>query len=212
VSSNDLLQALLGGTRRRLVDRLRPEDRTVRELADALDLTKSAVRMQLSKLEESGFVEVTGRRPTRRKPEHVYGLTDEAEALFRTSYETLLNTVLAVVSDSESASASAILQETGRRIAVSQEPASPESPVVERAEQARQVLENMGGLPELKRGNGAFWIEGKSCPIASVVRAHGAQACEVARILIEELTDRPVERRCETDEEAPRCKFRIDGG
>jgi len=183
----------------------------VRELADALDLTKSAVRMQLSKLEESGLVEVTGQRPTRRKPEHVYGLTDEAEALFRTSYETLLNTVLAVVSDSESASVSAILEETGRRMAASVKPPSPESPVVERAEHARQVLENMGGLPELKQENGAIWLEGKSCPIASVVKNHGAQACEVARVLIEELTGRPVERRCKTEEEAPRCKFRIDG-
>jgi len=64
-------------------------------------LTKSTVRMRFSKLEESGLVEVAGRRPTRRKPEHVYDLTGEAEALFRTSYEPLLNTVVAVVSARE---------------------------------------------------------------------------------------------------------------
>lgn len=209
MSSNDLLQVLLRGTRRRLIDRLRPGDRTVRELAEDLELTRSAVRMQLSKLEESGLVEVTGQRPTRRKPEHVYGLTEEANKLFHTSYGALLNTVLAVLSDSESARAKDVLHEAGRRLAQPHKSAPREAPLVEQAEKARQVLKDMGGLPELTRGDEAIWLEGKSCPIASVVKTHGDQACEVARALIEEITDRPVERQCATEEDSPQCKFRI---
>lgn len=209
MSSNDLLEALLSGTRRSLIGRLRPKDQTVRELAEDLGLTRSAVRMQLSKLEESGLVEVTGQCPTRRKPEHVYGLTEEANKLFHTSYGALLNTVLAVVSERESAQARDVLREAGRRLAQSHKPASQEAPLIEQAEEARQVLEDMGGLPELTQADGAIWLEGKSCPIASVVKAHGDQACELARALIEELTDRPVERQCATEEDSPQCKFRI---
>lgn len=209
MNSTDLLQALLSGTRRRLVRRLRRENQTVRELAEDLGLTRSAVRMQLSKLEESGLVEVTGQCPTRRKPEHVYGLTEEANKLFHTSYGALLNTVLTVVSDSESARSKDVLNEAGRRLAQSHKSASQEAPLIEQAEEARQMLEDMGGLPELTQKDEAIWLEGKSCPIASVVKAHGARACEVARALIEELTDRPVERRCATEEDSLQCKFRI---
>ena len=44
----------------------------------------------------------------------------------------------------------------------------------------------------------------------NINRSYGTRACDVARILIEELTESPVERRCEANGECPQCKFVID--
>jgi len=209
---NTLLQALLSGTRRRLVRLLRAGDRTVRELATELDLTRNAIRAQLSKLKGEGIVEVTGRRPTKRKPEHVYGLTPDAETLFPKSYDAVLNTLLAVLADIESVNLDVVIEETGRRLAQAHKPHTLETSAAERVERAREVLVDMGGLPELTPNGEGYRIEGTRCPIGSAVEAHGTRACDLARALIEELTELPVERRCTTDGECTQCAFVVSTG
>ncbi|MFB6248889.1 MAG: helix-turn-helix transcriptional regulator [Salinibacter sp.] len=212
MEASEFLLSRLGGTQREIVRRLRSEDRTVRELANHLDLTRNAVRAQLSKLKSEGIVEVAGRRPTRRKPEHVYGLTRKAELLFPKSYETLFNTVLSVLTDAEWVNAEPILAEVARRLAQSHKPVELESDTEGRVDRARRVLEELGGLPDVVETDGTYRLEGSSCPFAASVRAHGKTACDLARTLIEELTERPVERRCDADGECPQCKFVIQGG
>jgi predicted ArsR family transcriptional regulator len=184
-----LLQALLGGTRRQIVQLLRPEDRTVRELADHLGLTRNAVRAQLSNLKSDGIVEVTGRRPTERKPEHVYGLTRKAEDLFPKPYDTLLNTLLSVLQKTPDV----LVSEASVRVG-----------------HARDVLEEMGGLPQVQEEGQQYRLEGSSCPLSASVRAHGEVACDLARAMIEELTELPVERCCDADGEYPQCEFVVD--
>lgn len=211
MDTNDFLLNQLGGTQRRIVLLLRSGERTVRELADHLDLTRNAVRAQLSKMESAGLVEVTGRRPTRRKPEHVYGLTQKAEELFPKSYDTILNTLLSVLREAEWVNVRPVLREAGRRLAQSYKPDTLEPEVGVRVDRARQVLEKMGGLPEMiEDDEHRYRLVGSSCPLASSVRAHGETACDLACALIEELTDLSVERHCNADEECPQCKFVID--
>lgn len=210
MDKSQFLQALLGGTRREIVQLLRPEDRTVRELADHLGLTRNAVRAQLSNLESDGIVEVTGRRPTERKPEHVYGLTRQAEELFPKPYDTLLNTLLSVLQETEWVNADPILQETGRRLGQMQKPDVMVSEASVRVSHARDVLEEMGGLPRVHEEEGRYRLKGSSCPLSASVRSHGEVACDLARAMIEELTELPVERRCDAEGECPQCEFVVD--
>ncbi len=205
-SENNLLPQLLSGTRRRIVVLLRMKDRTVRELADALDLTRNAIRAQLSNLERDELAEVTDRRPTARKPENVYGLTEKAEQLFPKAYDEILNTLLSVLSET-SDDLSALLREVGARLARPHKPHELEASVRDRLTRAKQVLEDMGGLPTIKETDDAYVLKGVSCPLASVVNEHGERACEVACALIEELTDLAVEQRCQTTDACPQCTF-----
>jgi predicted ArsR family transcriptional regulator len=207
MEANEFLLNRLGETQRRIIRLLRSEDRTVRELADHLDLTRNAVRVQLSKLEAAGIAEITGRRPTRRKPEHVYGLTQKAEQLFPKSYDAVFNTVLSILREADWVNVDPILQEAGRRLAQAHKPSELEPEASVRVGRAREVLEEIGGLPEVVEENGTYRLEGTSCPLAATVRAHGVAACDLARALIEELTELPVERRCDVDGDCPQCEF-----
>jgi predicted ArsR family transcriptional regulator len=209
MEADDFLLKHLGDTRRRIVRLLRSQDRTVRELAKELDLTRNAVRAQLSKLKSSQLVEITDRRPTRRKPEDVYGLTRKAEQLFPKSYDTLFNAVLSVLREAEWVNAEQILADVGSRLAQSHKPGELEADPAVRVNRARDVLEEMGGLPTVIEDDNSYRLEGTSCPIAASVRVHGEAACDLARALIEELTELPVERQCDADGECPQCKFVI---
>lgn len=206
-----LLSRLLRGTRRDVVLLLRSSPRTVRALAAELGLTRNAIRSQLSKLERDGFVEVVGRQPTERKPEYVYGLTEEAEQLFPKSYDAVLNALLTVLEDENSKEEMVrVLQNVGRRLAWTYKPHELERSPADRLERARQALQEMGGLPELKENGDVYTIEGVSCPLGSVVEAHGERACNLARSFLEELTELPVEQQCEVDEGCANCQFVVD--
>jgi len=210
MEADDFLLTHLGDTRRRIVRLLRLQDRTVRELANELDLTRNAIRAQLSKLKSNQLVEITDRRPTRRKPEDVYGLTQKAERLFPKSYDTLFNAVLSVLRGAAWVNTEQVLKDVAHHLAQSHKPSEPEPDPAVRINRARDVLEEMGGLPTVSKEGTSYRLEGTSCPIAASVRVHGEAACDLARALIAELTELPVERQCTADDTCPQCAFVVE--
>src|SRR5215469_3723064 len=87
----------LASTRGKILALLGGEDRTVNELAEALELTDNAVRSHLTSLERDGLIQQLGTRPGFRKPHVLYSLSGEAEYFFPTAYSVLLRHVLAVL-------------------------------------------------------------------------------------------------------------------
>ena len=73
---------ILASTRGRILALLRTGNRTVNELATALDLTDNAVRAHLLSLERDGIVQHSGTRPGRHKPSATYGLSAGADYIF----------------------------------------------------------------------------------------------------------------------------------
>lgn len=211
MEDTNLLTRLLSGTRRSIVLLLRSQPRTVRELSDALDLTRNAIRSQLSNLERDGLVDIVDHRPTERKPEHVYDLTDEGEKLFPKSYDAVVNTLVSVLADEyNDEDLDRILTEVGRRIAWLYKPHRLGASPVDRVQRARDVLRELGGLPSVVEDGDRYRIEGVSCPLAAVVEAHGERACDLARALLEELTELPVQRCCRVDSDTQECCFVVD--
>src|SRR5512142_1352634 len=82
-------ERFLATTRARIGGLRRTGSRTVNELAEALDLTDTAVRAHLAGLERDGLVEQEGVRRGIGKPAHVFRLTGEAESLFPKAYAFL---------------------------------------------------------------------------------------------------------------------------
>src|SRR5215212_3263997 len=194
-------------TRGQIVKLLRRSNRTVEDLARALDLTDNGVRAHLAVLERDGIVRQRGsvrRSSGGGKPAYVYELTREAEDLFPKAYEPTLSRLLDVLSDQLGPEESeALLRSVGRRLAEEHSTRADGA----RLESAVEVFNELGGLAELEERDGAVVIRGYSCPLAGVTPDH-PEVCRMAETLIAELAGVPVRARCYRGER-PRCCFEI---
>jgi predicted ArsR family transcriptional regulator len=196
-------------TRGQIVTLLRRSNRTVDELARALDLTDNGVRAHLAVLERDGIVRQRGslrRSSGGGKPAYVYELTQEGEELFPKAYEPTLGRLLDVLSERLGPEESeALLRSVGRRLA--EEYSRRADGGHARLKMAVEVLNELGGLAELEQRDGALVIRGYSCPLAGVTPDH-PEVCRMAEALVAEVAGVCVQEHCERGER-PRCCFEV---
>ena len=194
-------------TRGQIVTLLRRSNRTVEELARALDLTDNGVRAHLAVLERDGIVRQRGsvrRSSGGGKPAYLYELTQEGEDLFPKAYEPTLRRLLDILSDQLGPEESeALLRSVGRRLAEEHSMRADGA----RLETAVEVLNELGGLAELEERDGSVVIRGYSCPLAGVTPEH-PEVCRMAEALVGEVAGVSVREHCDRGER-PRCCFEI---
>ena len=206
MSTNRADQRFFTTTRGRIIALLRRAPRTIEELAQALDLTDNAVRVQIATLERDGIVEQQGLRRGARKPSAVYVLTAEGEQLFPKAYGPVLRELLDVLAEQMPPAALAeTLRVVGRRLAAAQ-PAAPAEPGA-RALAAVGVLNELGGLAELEEDGEGRLICGYSCPL-SAVTLRRPEICQLAAALLSEVVGGPVQEECERGATL-QCRFRL---
>ena len=200
------IERLLSSTRGRIIQLLRRDVDTVTALAAALGLTDNAVRAHLAALQADGVVEQTTAPPRGvGKPPQVYTLTPAADALLPKAYGAVLGVLLGVLEERlPVGEMEALMREVGRRAAGG--PAAGDD-VRLRVDAAYGVLGELGGVADVEEGDGAVWIRGYSCPLASVVPEH-PQACRLAEALVSEIVGVPVREHCEKGPR-PRCRFEV---
>jgi predicted ArsR family transcriptional regulator len=201
-------ERLLDSTRGQILTLMRSAQRTVNDLAAALNLTDNAVRMHLVSLERDGLVQRTGVQPGVRKPHVSYGLTADAEQLFPKAYGPLLNRFLETVSKRlTTRDLNASLREVGRTVGREFLNALPKETRAAPLAGALEVLKELGGAASLQEEDGKQFIRGNNCPL-SAVTAHHPEACLIAEALLSELIGVPVKERC-THGAQPRCCFEV---
>jgi predicted ArsR family transcriptional regulator len=191
-------------TRGRIITLLRRSSRTVDELAQALDLTHTAVRAHLAALERDGLVQQRSERRGSGKPSSVYDLAPAAEYLFPKSYGQLLDQLLEVLHGRMTPEeVETLLRKVGQRMAAPWK--IPPGELRERLEAAVQVLNELGGLMERETGVETLCIRGYRCPFAAVVPEH-PEVCRLAETLLSELVGIPMQEQCERTGPVP-CRF-----
>jgi predicted ArsR family transcriptional regulator len=197
----------LESTRGKIILLLRPEARTVAELAEALSLTDNAVRAHLATLERDGLVRQGGERPGFRKPHFSYELTAEGEELFPKAYGPLLDQILAQFKERfGSEQLETVMREVGRRMAAAQM-VPDASALEERLEQAVKILASLGGQARIERDDGKVLIRGAGCPFSDATANH-AEVCRLVETLLAEIIDAPVRESCQRGP-SPHCCFEI---
>ncbi|AXM98366.1 helix-turn-helix transcriptional regulator [Pseudomonas plecoglossicida] len=86
-TQQDLLHALLR----------QPDGMSIDDLAQALSVTRTAVRQHLAALERDGLVMRGATRPTGRRPEQLHQLTEHGRELFPRQYPLLANLLIGEV-------------------------------------------------------------------------------------------------------------------
>lgn len=197
-------------TRGRIVGLLRRTSLTVDQIAAPLGLTDNAVRSHLTSLERDGLVEQSvARRGGVGKPAFEYRIAADAEPLFSQAYIPILTQLLDVLRERLSrAELEGVMQAVGSRIAAAQP--SPAGELEERLEKASALLDELGGVTEVKRGeDGALAIRGFSCPLGAAVQGH-PEVCTAVETMLSGVVGVPVRECCERGDR-PRCCFEIAG-
>ena len=204
-----LRQQLLDTSRGRIVTLLRSGRLTADDIATKLDLTRSAVRVQISVMERDGVVRKVGKRPGTTRPSHVYELTPEVEQLLSKAYIPLLTHLVAVFADALPAEqVEMLLRRTGKALADELSGGRRVSGSLEsRVATASELMNEHLGALTLVEGNGSIVIRGAGCPLAALTGKHPG-VCLAMESLVTEIVRVPVHECCDR-EDRPRCCFEI---
>ena len=194
-------------SRGQIVTLLRRAQSTVDDLANRLGLTDNAVRAHLTTLERDGLVEQRGSRRGEGKPSFLYQLSPAGEQLFPKAYAQLLIGILDVLAAQLSPAAlESILRQVGAQLASTRGVAGGSAAA--RAEAVVDLLNELGGLAELKVVSHGFVIIGYRCPLADVVLQHPG-ACRLAESLLAETSGLEVTERCIREADHLECRFEM---
>jgi predicted ArsR family transcriptional regulator len=200
---------LVQGTAGRILELLRRGPMTVDELAVALDVTRTAVRSQLTTLQHDGLVEQRGSRRGTSKPARTYGVTTQCELLFSKAYVPILTQLLHVLARRLSpAEFDSVMQEVGRGVMGGR--AAPSGPLRDRVASASSLMNELGGLTEVEEEDGLYVIKSHGCPLAAAT-AEQPEACNALESLLSEFVGSRVTKCCDRYDRE-RCCFEIDRG
>lgn len=197
-------------TRGRIVHLLRRGQRTVEELANALQLTPNAVRGHLASLERDRLVQQEGirRGAGAGKPAVLYGLNPETNVLLSRAYPAVLSTLVDTIVRELPIDASVeLMRQTGERLA-EQFGGRASGDYEERVRAAAAVLEALGGDVDVVTNDNGMRILGSGCPLSAVV-CNRPEFCQAVATMISEVAGAEAHVCC-THGAAPRCCFRID--
>lgn len=196
-------------TRSRVIAALRRGPRTLDELVSELELTRTAVRLQLATLERDGEVAQRGVRPGRTKPANVYALTTEGEHALSRAYVPVLTELLHVLADRLTGTEfDAVMRAVGRGLLTGH--ARPRGDVRARVYAASALLDQFGGLTEVTEEGSELVIKSFGCPLAATAVDH-PETCSAMESLVSEFVDAAVTQRCDRTGR-PRCRFHIAAG
>ena len=177
-TQQDLLNALLHQAGGMSID----------ELAEHLAVTRTAIRQHLAALERDGLVLRGETRPTGRRPEQLYRLTDHAREQFPRQYQLLASALIDEVADIIGPEALAtLMRNLGRKLALDREQqVVDETKIVQHMNQAGYEAE------VFFRSSGDQEIVAHNCVFHRLAAAHPV-VCELDLALIGALGGAEVE-------------------
>jgi predicted ArsR family transcriptional regulator len=199
--------SILDGSRREILVLLCAAHRRVGELAKALRISESAVRVHLGALEREGLVRHETVRGGIGKPAHEYRLTPAGEALLSRAYLTFLRQVLDELRTRlDPAETERLFRAAGRGLAPA---ARPQGDLRSRADEAVRLLGDLGGTAYVEEGKRELVIRGRCCPLAAIAPEHPL-ACAALETTLTEFMGVPVRAACDLSGR-PSCRFTVRG-
>jgi predicted ArsR family transcriptional regulator len=170
-------------------------------------VTPNAVRHQLVRLERDGLVGRRGTLKGSRRPSQLYALTGQGLDALSRAYRPAMLELLSVLEEKlPPATLRRIMTATGARLA----PGTPASGSIrDRAEAARAMIEEMGGIASARHGRGESRLEGAACPLGAAALRSGT-TCDAVKSLLERATGLEADVACDLEAEPrPRCRFTL---
>jgi DeoR family suf operon transcriptional repressor len=182
---------------------------TVKELEEALGVTATAVRQQISGMVAEGYLQQEPVRNGRGRPRHLYSLTAKGRTLFPHHYDEFTNGLLRELLISEGAQkVEDLLERMGRRLAAQYEGALAGLAPVERTARLTELLSAKGILAEMRLQPDGIVFHEYTCPYYDLARENRA-ICDMEEGMIAQAVRQRVELVACTLDGNHGCQFRI---
>lgn len=177
-------------TRQRILEILKERNAaTVEELAQQLALTPVTIRHHLDILRSEGLVQApqVKRRDTPGRPQHVYGLTDAADAYFPKNYAGFTGLMLTEMREQvETEQMRSILTGVATRMAAKAPAPAPNETMPQRLERVVKFMNSQGYDAEWRPAEGGCVLRARNCPYHDVAREN-VEPCVMDASLIAQL-------------------------
>jgi predicted ArsR family transcriptional regulator len=190
----------------------RPEGMTVDELAQGLQVTRTAVRQHLTVLERDGLVTRGATLPSGGRPQQLYRLTQKGQVAFPRRYSGFAELLLQALDGTRGEQGlAAQLAEIGARLAATLPPAAQDTPqarIAALADIMRELgydarpAENAEGLPRIIASNCVFHH----------LAARFPEVCELDLALLSHYVGEPVTHEECMVRGGTVCRFRFGKG
>ncbi|HEX5420447.1 MAG TPA: HTH domain-containing protein, partial [Gammaproteobacteria bacterium] len=177
--------AAFGGRQRALLASLLEEKQglSADELAERLEISRSAVHQHAALLERDGYLEKIVRPPQGGRPSHAWRLTDEGIDLFPKNYALFSDLMIRALKKSlGSEGLTRILEGLGTDIARSYAPRLHGRPLAEQIEIVSELMAELGyqthTLPDPDARGRPPIIDARNCVYHHLAREH-SEVCEL---------------------------------
>lgn len=200
-------------TKRRLLELLkRHGPQTVQDLAAHLGMSVPGARRHLADLQDQGLIEARTERPGGRgRPQHVFLLTEQGEAVFPKTYSTLCVDVLRhVQSLFGEGAALQVFEARSLELAERLRAELPDTlPLPERVQRLAAWLTRAGFDAVVEAaGDGTWYIVERNCPNLTVARQY-PELCRSELGLFVQVLGVPVTRETRIACGQGSCRYRI---
>jgi predicted ArsR family transcriptional regulator len=207
----DTASVALSPTQRRvLVAVKRRGEATTDQLADALEISSSAVRQHLSALRSAGFITSRQERGQPGRPAERYRATELTEPLFTTTNGSLSIELLAHIEEEDPELVNRVFDRRRRRLVDDAKDELTGKPIETRVNAVTELLDAQGYLADSEKlGDNHYRIKLHSCAIWTVASRY-QQACTTELDFIRDLIpDATVERVTHKPAGAHTCAYDI---
>ncbi|HYW81420.1 MAG TPA: MarR family transcriptional regulator [Thermoguttaceae bacterium] len=185
--------------------------KTVADLMEATDVTRTAVTEQLNELVAAGFVERDSERlEGRGRPRHLYKVTDAALLLlFASNQHLLVPAIWQAIEDVGGAKLTKkIIKHVSRTMADHYSRRVMAKKPEDRFRELTQLLQSDGALIEVTEDEGQLVLHKRSCLFLPLYGEKPAN-CNVDLEMMSEVVGSPVRRTACRHDGAPCCTFEI---
>jgi DeoR family suf operon transcriptional repressor len=203
--------ATLPVTKRALLNTLkRRGDLTSEDLAEALEITVSGVRQQLTALQRDGLVTFDEIRSGPGRPRYAYRLTPAADALYPRAYAEITNELLEYVEDADPALLDSVFaKRRERRIQRARARLEGRS-FAERVAELARILDEDGYLADHTRVDDSTWLVTEhNCAIFGVAMRYGQACSSEIEFIRAVMPDAEIERISHMVAGEHHCSYRI---
>ena len=204
-----LRKQLLDTSRGRIVTLLQAGPLTADDIATKMNLTRSAVRVQITAMERDGVVRRAGMRPGTTRPSHVFELTPDVEQLLSKAYIPLLTQLVGAFAEAlPTHQMVALLRRAGKGLArdLAQGKRLAGSLRSRVAMASHMMNQHLGALTHVE-ANGRYVIRGIGCPLAALTGKHPG-VCLAMESFVTDVIGAPARECCERTGR-PKCCFEI---